>query len=182
MKIEQWKFIPGFEGLYMVSNFGRAKSLDRITYDNRKIKGTILTPVKRKGYLYVHLRNGSISKHFSVHRLVAMAFIPNPDNLPQVNHRNENKTDNRVENLEWCSCSYNLNYGTRNKKVGSKLRNNKRSKRIIQYTLDGEVVNVYPSLSEIGRCYPFDISAISANCRGKNGSKTAYGYIWRYMD
>lgn len=177
--IEIWRDIEGFIGFYQVSNFGRVRSLDRFC-NGRKRKGSIMAFTERKGYLYVHLRNGEISKSYSVHRLVAQAFIPNPDNLPQVNHINEDKTDNRVENLEWCTTTYNLNYGNRNTRVGNKLRNNKRSKPVSQYTLDGELIKVWPSLSEIARNCPFDISAISANCLGKYNSKTAYGYIWRF--
>lgn len=100
-----WLDIAEYEGLYQVSNCGRVKSLPR----NGTIKEErMLKPrVSKNGYLYVHLRNGNISKYVKIHRLVAEAFIPNPDNKPQVNHINGNKLDNTVDNLEWVTASEN---------------------------------------------------------------------------
>lgn len=105
---EVWKDIEGYEGRYQVSNMGRVKSLTRKVWNYTK-PGRVLKPgAKRNGYLHVALSNGDkIEKHAHVHRLVAKAFIPNPDNLPEVNHKNLNKSDNRVENLEWCTSRYN---------------------------------------------------------------------------
>jgi hypothetical protein len=102
---EVWRDIVGYERLYQVSNWGRVKSLPR----NGTIKEErILKPrVTKNGYLYVHFRNGNISKYVKIHRLVAEAFIPNPENKPQVNHINGNKLDNRVDNLEWNTASEN---------------------------------------------------------------------------
>ena len=102
--MEEWKEIPGYEGLYEVSNTGNVKSLIK----NNIIKGFI----NKKGYIQVSLSKNGIIKKFSVHRLVAQAFLQNPYNLPQVNHRDEDKINNNVDNLEWCDAKYNNNYGT----------------------------------------------------------------------
>ena len=111
--IEEWRPIEGYEGLYEVSSYGRVRSLDKYVksgYGSYRLrKGKILSPgIRPDGYLVVSLQY----KMFRVHRLVAQAFILNPDNLPQVNHKDENKANNRVDNLEWCDSKYNNNYGT----------------------------------------------------------------------
>ena len=115
---EIWKPIEGYEGLYEVSSYGRVRSLDRYVktcYEAYKLhKGKILSPAKDKnGYLKVHLCCNGKHNIIRVHRLVCKAFIPNPDNLPEVNHKDEDKTNNSVDNLEWCDRSYNISYGTR---------------------------------------------------------------------
>ena len=117
--IEEWRPIEGYEGLYEVSNTGRVRSLDRFIVDSlghkRFYKGKVLIPVKSNlGYLFVGLYCNEKNKRYLVHRLVAQAFIENPDNLPEINHKDEDKTNNSVENLEWCTAKYNLSYGTRN--------------------------------------------------------------------
>ena len=110
--IEEWRPIEGYEGLYEVSNIGRVRSVDRFYY--RLHKGKVLSPTKdRYGYLTVTLNCNGKSKTIKIHRLVAQAFLPNPDNLPQVNHKDEDKTNNNVDNLEWCTAKYNVNFGTR---------------------------------------------------------------------
>lgn len=162
MKKEYWKPIKGYEGLYMVSNWGRVKSI-------KFGKERILKPVTNSsGYLLVGLYKNNIEKKYSVHRLVAEAFIPNPYNLPQVNHRDENKLNNNVDNLEWCTNEYNINYGTRTERY---------SKPVLQYTLDGEFVGEWPSARECGR-NGFNQGSVSACCRGK--LKTHRGFIWKY--
>lgn len=115
--MEQWKDIPGYEGFYQVSDLGNVRSVDH--YVNSKCgstalkRGRIISQKKNiYGYMEVHLSKCGKSSSMKVHRLVTSAFIPNPDNLPYVNHKNEVKTDNRVDNLEWCDSSYNTNYGT----------------------------------------------------------------------
>lgn len=106
--MEIWKPIKGYEGLYEISSFGNVRSLRRNTTNGKIIK----SQKTKTGYYRVGLcKNGKL-KHYFVHRLVAKAFILNPDNLPQVNHKNECKTDNNVDNLEWCSMLYNVRYGT----------------------------------------------------------------------
>lgn len=115
---EIWKDILGYEGLYQVSSYGRVRSLDRYDRMNHFLKGRILKLYTRKGgYLFVQLHLNGKGKNYLVHRLVAIAFIPNPDNLPEVNHLDEDKTNNRVENLEFCDRKYNINFGTRKDKV-----------------------------------------------------------------
>ena len=110
--IEEWRPVVGYEGLYEVSNTGQVRSLDRFYY--RLHKGKVLSPAKdRYGYLTVTLNCNGKSKTIKIHRLVAQAFIENPDNLPQVNHKDEDKTNNNVDNLEWCTAKYNVNFGTR---------------------------------------------------------------------
>lgn len=111
--IEEWRQIPGYEGLYEVSSYGRVRSLDRYVKSSygayRLHKGKVLSSgIRPDGYLIVCLQE----RMFRVHRLVAEVFIPNPDNLPQVNHKDEDKTNNNVDNLEWCDAKYNNNYGT----------------------------------------------------------------------
>ena len=118
MTEEIWRPVVGYEGLYEVSSYGRVRSLDRYVKSKsesyRLIKGKVLIgSISRCGYIMCHIRVNEVSKYYLVHRLVAEAFIPNPDNLSCINHKNEDKTDNRVENLEWCSYSYNNTYGTR---------------------------------------------------------------------
>ena len=127
--IEEWRPIEGYEGLYEVSNTGRVRSVDRyVKYSNGQIhlhKGKVLSPVKSNlGYLLVSLCCNGKYKSISVHRLIAQAFIENPDNLPEINHKDEDKTNNSVDNLEWCDRSYNNNYGTRkDKERDTKIKN-----------------------------------------------------------
>ncbi len=183
MKIEYWRPIPGYEGLYEVSSLGRVKSLPRFM-DNRHggkslLKGRImkLTP-DTCGYLRVRLCKNCIQKSFKVHRLVALAFIPNPLNLPQINHRNELKDDNRVENLEWCDASYNNSYGTLPKRQSdSQINDILKSKSVYQYTLEGVLVHVWPSVNETRR-YGFSLGHVAACCRGER--KTHKGFLWFY--
>lgn len=104
--MEEWKAIPGYEGLYEVSNKGNVRNVRRNTL--------LRLPKNNNRYIRVSLCKNGIKTGLTVHRLVAGAFIPNPDNLPEVNHKDEDKTNNRVENLEWCDHKYNMNYGTRN--------------------------------------------------------------------
>ena len=177
-KIEIWKDYKDYEGLYQASNLGRLRSLD--TYRKgrngsiRFCKGRILKPCTDKdGYLQVVLCKNNKQKTYKVHRLVAETFIPNTDNLPCINHRDECKTNNNVENLEWCDCKYNSNYGTRNKKVALK-----KKKPVLQYTIDGKFVREWPSAMDAERNGSFSSANICMCCKGK--IKKHKGFIWKY--
>ena len=117
---EIWKPVDGYEGYYEVSNLGRVRSIDRFVKADKGMrlsKGQLLKPFYSNGYARVVLSKQQKTKKFSVHRLVAIAFIPNTNNYPQVNHKNEDKNCNEVDNLEWCNGAYNCNYGTRNQRL-----------------------------------------------------------------
>lgn len=173
---EVWKPVKGYEGLYEVSSIGRVRSVKR---------NLVMHPQPRKhGYLGIQLHGrGGNAKGFrtmSVHRLVAEAFIPNPNDLPEVNHIDEDKTNNRVENLQWVSHIDNTNYGTAQNRRAEKLRNGSKSVAICQYTKDGKFIAEYPSLAEVERQTGYAKANI---CRCAQGSKQythAYGYVWKY--
>lgn len=171
--IEIWKDIQNYEGLYQVSNLGRVKSI---------IKKIILkNMVDKCGYEYVHLSKNNVQKRKSIHRLVAETFLDNKNNLPCVNHKDENKQNNNINNLEWCTYSYNNNYGTKIKKQSEKMLNNKkRSKQVIQYNLKNDKINEYLSLREAERQTKIKYIDISKCC--KNKRKTAGGYIWKFKE
>lgn len=129
---EIWKDIPGYEGYYQVSNIGRVRSLDRVKRDGIKMKGVIRKPhIDACGYHLVALIKDCKVKNTGIHRLVAMAFIPNPDNLPQVNHIDEVRSHNSVDNLEWCSVAYNQNYGHRKERSSEKLKGERNGRAIL---------------------------------------------------
>lgn len=123
-KTEIWKDIQKYKGRYQISNMGRVKSLARTITDElgreKPIQEKVLKPSNNKGYLRVRLEG----KFYYIHRLVAEAFIPNPKNLPEVNHKDENKQNNCIDNLEWCSKEYNANYGTRVQRIKQNFPDN----------------------------------------------------------
>lgn len=161
-EIEEWRDIKGFEGLYQVSSLGRVKSL-------KFGRERILTPVKTiNGYLRVGLNKDGKRDFYTIHRLVANAFIPNPNNLETVNHINEIKTDNRVSNLEWMTMRDNKAYST--------------AIPVNQYTLDGKFIRRWDCLMDIERQLGYYQSHISKCCRGIPKYKSAYGFLWKYAD
>lgn len=189
--MEIFKEILDYEGLYQISNEGNVKSLK---YGKEKL---LKPQADTKGYLYVHLSKDGKQKFHKVHRLVASAFLDNPDNLPQVNHKDEDKANNCVENLEWCTNEYNSNYGTRNKRVGEAQRGIPKplvaealtnrtdlSIPVDMLTMDGELIRTFPSSAEAERWlrtngYPkAGNTHIIQCCKGKRN--THCGFKWRY--
>lgn len=171
--MEIYKDIEGFKGLYQISNLGNVKSLG----NSQKRKEKVLKPAKNnRGYLYVCLCNQEIRKIYKIHRLVAEAFVPNPNNLPEVNHKDENKTNNADSNLEWCDHKYNINYGTHTERSAASRKNNKKQSKQVMCLETGVI---YPSTSEVEREFGFSRGNISAVCRGK--TKTAYKFHWKYV-
>lgn len=175
---EVWQDIPGYEGYYKASTYGRIKSLSRYYKTGRG--GLQLLPERilkafpaTNGYLGVLLCNGT-QKRYTVHRLISMTFLPKwKTEYIQVNHKDENKVNNRVENLEWCTVAYNNCYGTRLKRVG--IAN---GKPVLQYTSDGILIGYFQSAAEAARQFSLRAGDINTCCRGRQ--KTAYGYIWKF--
>lgn len=180
MEKEIWKDVVGYEGLYQVSNMGNVRSLDRIDKVGRLRVGRLLKPATyNNGYKRVMFSYDTKEKSFLVHRLVAEAFIDNPNNYPIINHKDENPSNNRVENLEWCTVKYNNNYGTVKERIKkANINHPNKSKQILQYTLDGEFLKEYPSAMEVERQIGFRQGCISRVCRGER--KSTGGFIWRY--
>lgn len=180
--MEIWKTIENFDK-YEVSNYGnvRFKVIKRSKHENRppQISYRLLRPCTKSGYATVQISNSYYISTRLVHRLVAKAFIPNPDNLPQVNHKDENTLNNNVENLEWCTNEYNSNYGTRNVRISNtSKRNMKLCKKVLQYDLKGNFIKEWDSLEQIYRECGFTKPNISKCCNNKG--KTAYKYIWKF--
>ena len=204
---EIWLSIEGYEGLYEVSNMGRVKSL-RDRYGNPREK--ILSQVDNgNDYLIVNLWKNGKMKHYLVHRLVATSFIQNPNGYRCVNHKDENKTNNCVDNLEWCTQKYNCNYGKAQarrvastdykaisaktdykaiaakidyKAIAEKLTNGVLSKQVYQYSQDGTLVAIYPSVAECSRngFNQGNVSQCCRNCYNREGNNVYKGYIWSY--
>ena len=174
-----YRDIEGYEGHYMVDAKGNVFSLKR---------KKIMTPCKsNNGYMQVHLSIDGVMKSHKIHRLVAKAFIPNPYNLPQVNHKDEDKTNNCVENLEWCTQSYNMNYNDGQKRRASsrdyeeisKKRSEAQSKEVTQYDFDGRIVAIWRN-AYVAEEHGYNRTMINQCCLGNK--KSHKGYVWKYTN
>ena len=174
---EIWKPVRNYEGLYEVSNMGRVKSLERtvrIGRGYRIVPEKILKAEKNNhGYLQLHLYREGKRKLCRIHRLVAIAFLENHNNLPEVNHKDENKQNNCVENLEWCSRSYNNTYNDKAKKAGKKI-----SKPVYSIDKESGLITYWESAKVAGRILGIDSSHITRCCKGK--IKSIGGFYWHY--
>ena len=190
---EIWKDIEGYEGTYQVSNLGRVRSLDRLVpavcalkkgkqVVNYLRRGKILTDhwagSKGSEYKYVGLSKNDKPKNFSVHRLVARAFVQNPNNLPEVNHIDEDKSNNRADNLEWVTRIENEHHGTKTERAART-----RYRRPVEALNEkGEVVARYDRIADAAKALGLNISTIWQVCNKIRTCKTAGGYRWRYAD
>lgn len=196
---EVWRTVTGYEDRYMVSNYGRVKSLEititnltnpNVKFYKQKYPEKILRPYKNHdGYLIVVLCKNGKTKGISVHRLVAFAFLENPLGLPMINHKDESRTNNYVcinedgsvdhdkSNLEWCDNKYNCNYGN------AKERKSKaKSKQVQQYSLDGTLLNEFASVKEASIKTGLSAGRICDCCNRRKKSVTGGGYFWKYKD
>lgn len=184
MEEEIWKDIPGYEGYYQVSNFGRVKRLPRHkASDKRETHNNIRKPKMDRGYCNVNLSKDNKVRWVGIHRLVALAFIPNPENLPCVNHKDENPSNNFVGNLEWCTYAYNNSYGTARERqkitrannpndyISRKIAGEKNSRPVKCFTPSGELVAIYKSMVEASEKTGVHISNIIRHCKGRVGNE-----------
>lgn len=171
---EHWKPIEGYEGLYEVSSIGRIKTVAG-KWRKEKIRKTY---TYKKGYIRVVLSKGNKLHTYQVHRLVAQAFLPNPNNLPVVNHKDRNPSNNCVDNLEWCTHQYNIHWdGALERRAETQRKYNRRSIPVSQYSLDGEFIATYPSIKEAARQTGSDNGNISGCLAGRQ--KKHNGFIWK---
>lgn len=176
MEEEIWKDIEDYEGLYKVSNMGRVKSLN---YRRTGKEGILKARDNGNGYLYVFLCKEGIKKTYYVHRLVATAFIENPEGYTEVNHIDENKENNCMDNLEWVTCKENINHGTHNKRSSeSRINHPKTSKPIIGIDVRTGLIVEFTSVHEAERETGIDNGNIIRCCQGKY--KTSGGFYWMY--
>lgn len=196
---EEWRDIKGWEGYYQVSNLGNIKSLERKVWCGRGRGYCKIVPEKilkawknNCGYLWVVLCKEGSRKNYYVHQLVGNAFLSNPQGYKELNHKDENKENNCANNLEWCSKSYNNNYGTRNKRVAGKLRGRKLSEEHIRKIAEKKSIPIYginrvsglivefSSAKEAEKTLGINKSHITSCCKGKR--KSAGGYYWMYSE
>ena len=182
---EEWKDIPEYEGLYQASNLGRIKSLERFRKGKNdslvSVKERILKPsINHRGYYQVVLYKNSKIKAYRINRLVYEAFNGTiPENM-QVNHINEIKSDNRLENLNLMTVKENINWGTGIERAAKKRINGKKSKSVLQFDLQDILIKEYPSTRQAERETGFGHRNIINCCKGK--LKQAYGYKWKYKE
>lgn len=160
---EIWKPVDGFNGFYEVSDLGRIRSTNRLLKQRKN----------NKGYFMVDLYKNNLRNQYLVHRLVAFAFVDNPQNYPCVNHKDENRENNKADNLEWCTQKYNMNYGSCPQRIGKA-----NGKGVIQYDKSGNVVGKYISIIFAERMTGISNGSIGDCLHGRR--KTAGGYLWRY--
>ena len=172
---EIWKDIKDYDN-YEINNYG----VIRI----KKNKKILKYQIDKDGYYRISLWKNGKCKGFRISRLVAMTFISNPNNYPVVNHKDENKQNNRVDNLEWCTTAYNNAYGTKGKRSGDKLRGKlrytKNNRKVAQYDSNDNIIETYKSIMTVAKKLNVDGTHIVDVCKGRR--KTAYGYKWRYID
>ena len=180
MSKEVWKDVVGYEGLYQVSSIGRVKSLPKSGPGGHLESIILKQNTDKDGYKWVPLRKNKAAHSTRVHRIVAQAFLPDYSDNLEINHKNEIKDDNRVENLELCDRQYNIDYGTRTEKY---------YKAVIQESLDGEFIAEYKSINEAAKAIGGNACNITRYLRGGYKSKSrgkkynpthSYGYKWRY--
>lgn len=175
MNKEIWKPILGYEGLYEVSNKGNVRSMNYNRTGNIKLLKYL---VHRDGYLKVRLYKDKSWVDCFIHKLVAINFIPNPYDMTEIDHKNGNKTDNKVENLKWCTRKENMNNTITKNKIRKTM--NYKATPVIQYNVKGELINVFDTIMEASRVTGVNSGGISNCCQNKNRQKTAGGYIWKY--
>lgn len=169
---EIWKDVPNYEGLYQVSNLGRVKSFRKSTKFGCQAEFILKPSVANNGYAQVALYKNTKKQKFLVHRLVASVFLPNPDNLPQINHKDENRLNNNITNLEWCTAEYNNAYGT------ARIRAiDTRSKPIEQLTYDGKVIAIYRSSRLASELLGIKKATI---IQAINKHTQCQGYYWQF--
>lgn len=175
---EVWKDIKGYEGLYRVSNFGNIKSLH---YKGGKNERLLTPKTNNDGYKWVQLYGGNGSGCFLIHRLVGQAFVDNPNNLPFINHKDENPSNNHFSNLEWCTHLYNVRYSVAlHPERKREIRKPHRNKKIEQYDKNGSLIRVWDNPISIKHETGWNEWHIEECCKGNR--KTAKGYIWRYAN
>ena len=186
---EEWRPVVGYEGLYEVSNMGNVKSLN---YRGNGKEGILNAMKNNRGYLQVNLYKDGKMKKCLVHRLIATAFCENPEGYTEVNHRDEDKENNRADNLEWCSRSYNITYNGLAKKIGKKIRGRKQSEEHIKkraeklskpvlaiHKINGLILE-FSSAHEAEKEIGISNSSIIQCCQGKRNS--AGGFYWMYKN
>lgn len=183
--METWKDIKGYEGLYKISSNGNVCSLDRIDSAGRRKLGRLLVACDNgNGYLYVTLCKDCTKKHKYIHRLVAAHFIDNIYNCVEVNHKDENKSNNSADNLEWCTRIENINHGTgvarRKAMTDHKAIANKNKKKVIQCDTTGNKLSVWDSMNSAAAAVGCSASLISGCCSGKY--KHGQGFIWKIAE